>query len=128
MISVIRIALTLLFLVSLRFPCANEVEILGRIAAATAVAIEIGMLVITTALFENKPYSVVVLTSSHCRTPIMIFIKIVWLTDVVRFRMKLLRIKGVMTRIVSFIRGPKGSSLCAVSSRTRAINMLRCFR
>ena len=31
-----------------------------------------------------------------------------------------------MTRIVSFIRGPKGSSLCAVSACTRSMNMPRC--
>ena len=113
MISVMRIALTLRLRVSLISPCANDVEMLGRIAAATAVAIEIGMFVMTTALLEKRPYSVVVMTSSQFLVPIMTFIKIVWFTEVVRFRMKLLRIKGVMTRIVSFIRGPKASSRCS---------------
>ena len=128
MISVMRIALTLLFLVSLIFPRANDVDILGRIAAATAVAIEIGMLVITTALLENRPYRVVVMTSSHCRLPIITFMKIVWFTEVVRFRIKLLSIKGVMTRIVSFIRGPNGASLCSVSPFMRSMNMPRCLK
>ena len=65
MTSVIRIALVLRFLVSTRSPLAKDVEILGKIAAATAVAIEIGIFVITTALLEKSPYSVVVSASSQ---------------------------------------------------------------
>ena len=67
------------------------------------------------------------MTSSHPRTPIMIFIKIVWFTEVVRFRMKLLRINGVMTRMVSFMSGPNGSSSCSESALTRAMNIPRCL-
>ena len=33
-----------------------------------------------------------------------------------------------MTRIVSFIRGPKASSRCALSARTRFMKKPRCFR